>query len=52
MKNPTEISSKPVSKGSAIFQKIMEDKKAIQQHLAKGGKISDLEDKYPFVTPI
>lgn len=52
MKNPNEISSKATSKGANIFQKIMEDKKAIQEHVAKGGKISELKDKYPFVTPV
>lgn len=40
------------SKGAAIFRKMLEDKKAIHQHLENGGKISDLKDKYRFANPI
>jgi hypothetical protein len=40
------------SKGAPIFKKMMEDRKAIQQHLQKGGKLSDLKDKYPFAKPL
>ncbi len=39
------------SKGASIFKKMLEDKKAIHQHLQKGGKLSDLKDKYHFVKP-
>jgi len=39
------------SKGAPIFKKMLEDKKAIQQHLQKGGKLADLENKYRFVKP-
>lgn len=40
------------SKGAAIFKKILEDKKAIHQHLQKGGKISDIKEKFSFVKPL
>jgi hypothetical protein len=40
------------SKGSAIFKKMLEDKKAIHEHLKKGGKLTDLKDKYNFATPL
>ena len=40
------------SKGAAIFKKILEDKKAIHQHLQKGGKISDIKEKFNFVKPL
>jgi len=39
------------SKGASIFKKMLEDKKAIHQHLQKGGKLSDLKNKYRFVKP-
>jgi uncharacterized membrane-anchored protein YhcB (DUF1043 family) len=37
------------SNGASIFKKMLEDKKAIQQHLQKGGKLTDLKNKYKFV---
>jgi len=40
------------SKGASIFKKMLEDKKAIQQHLQKGGKLDDLKNKYRFVKPL
>ncbi len=40
------------SKGSAIFKKMLEDKQAIHEHLQKGGKLTDLKDKYNFATPL
>ena len=38
------------SKGASVFKKMLEDKKAIHKHLQKGGKLSDLKNKYRFVT--
>ena len=40
------------SKGAFIFKKMLDDKKAIHEHLQKGGKLSGLKDKYKFVKPI
>lgn len=40
------------SKGAAIFSKMLEDKKAIHAHLRKGGKLTDLKDKYKFLDPL
>ena len=40
------------SKGASIFKKMLEDKKAILQHLQNGGKLSDLKNKYRFVKPL
>ena len=40
------------SKGASIFKKMLEDKKAIHQHLQKGGKLADLKNKYRFVKPL
>jgi hypothetical protein len=40
------------SKGAYIFKEMLEDKKAIQDHLSKGGKIEDLKEKFNFVKPI
>ena len=37
------------SKGAHIFKKMLEDKKAISEHLQNGGKLSDLKDKYKFL---
>ena len=31
---------------------MLEDKKAIHQHLQKGGKLADLKNKYRFVKPL
>jgi hypothetical protein len=40
------------SKGASIFKKMLEDKKAIHQHLQNGGKLADLKNKYRFVKPL
>ena len=40
------------SKGASIFKKMLDDKKAIQLHLKKGGKLEDLKNKYSFVKPL
>ena len=40
------------SKGASIFKKMLEDKKAIHQHLQKGGKLADLKNTYHFVKPL
>lgn len=40
------------SKGASIFKKMLEDKKAIHQHLQNGGKLEDLKNKYRFVKPL
>jgi len=47
-----KLSSSANSKGASIFQKMLGDKKSIREHLQKGGKISDLKDKFAFVKPI
>ena len=52
MQKKATIQSPPNSKGAAIFKKILEDKKAIHQHLQKGGKISDIKEKFNFVKPL
>lgn len=51
MKSETIISF-PKAKGAAIFKKILDDKKAISEHIRKGGKISEIKDKYNFVVPL
>jgi hypothetical protein len=40
------------SKGASIFKTMLEDKKAIHQHLQNGGKLADLKNKYRFVKPL
>ena len=40
------------SKGASIFQKMLNDKKSIREHIQKGGNISDLKDKFAFVKPL
>ncbi|MEO8761186.1 MAG: hypothetical protein ABI388_07700 [Bacteroidia bacterium] len=40
------------SKGASILKKMLEDKKAIHEHLQQGGKLSDLKNKYKFVKPL
>lgn len=40
------------SKGAAIFLKMIEDKRAIREHIQKGGKISELKGKFNFVKPL
>ena len=39
------------SKGAAIFKKMLDDKKTVFAHLKKGGKISDLKNKFNLVKP-
>jgi len=46
------ISNALNSKGASILKKMLDDKKAIHEHLQKGGKLSDLKNKYKFVKPI
>jgi hypothetical protein len=52
MKNIAAIRKDANSKGALIFRKMLEDKTAIQAHIRKGGRISDLKDKYSFAKPI
>lgn len=52
MKDNKKISTSSNSKGAAIFKKMIEDKKAIHAHIKKGGKISDLKEKFNFVKPL
>ncbi|HWK06839.1 MAG TPA: hypothetical protein VNS58_24565 [Puia sp.] len=52
MKKNTSIASTENSKGAYIFKTMLEDKKAIQDHLSKGGKIEDLKGKFNFVKPV
>jgi len=47
-----EILNSKDSKVASIFKKILEDKKAIHEHLKKGGKINDLKEIYHFVKPL
>ena len=47
------IIQKPAnSKGAFVFKRMLADKKAIREHLQKGGKLSDLKDKFDFVNPL
>lgn len=44
---------KTITNKISIFQKIMEDKKAIREHIASGNKLSDLKKKgYKFAKPL
>jgi hypothetical protein len=52
MKSNKNISSSTNSRGASIFKKMIEDKKAIHEHIRKGGKIADLKEKFNFVKPI
>jgi hypothetical protein len=52
MKYSTAIPEASNSKGAAIFKKMLDDKKAIREHIKNGGKISDLKDKFSFVKPV
>ena len=40
------------SKGAQIFKKMLADKKTIANHLQKGGKLSELKEKFNFVKPL
>ena len=52
MKKDTNNTNKGISRGAAIFQKMLEDKNAIRAHIQNGGRISDLKDLYSFVKPL
>ncbi len=52
METNTQIEKSLNSKGAFIFKKMLDDKKAIQQHLKDGGKLEDLKTKFSFVTPL
>ena len=52
MKDGPTMKKSSNSKGAAIFKKMLDDKKAIREHIKNGGKISDLKDKFPFVKPV
>lgn len=52
MKNKKNIVTSTSSKGAAVFKKMMEDKKAIREHIQKGGKIADIKEKFNFVKPL
>ncbi|MEX2234234.1 MAG: hypothetical protein WD824_18865 [Cyclobacteriaceae bacterium] len=52
MKNSAAIRKTANSKGAAIFKKMLDDKNAIHEHIKKGGKISDLKDKFNFVKSV
>lgn len=52
MDKKATIAKSANSKGAAIFKKMLEDKKAIQKHIQKGGKLSDLKGKFNFVNPL
>ena len=52
MKHNETITTSINSKGAAIFKKMIEDKRAINEHIKKGGKISELKGKFNFVKPI
>jgi hypothetical protein len=52
MENNKAIKKSLNSKGASIFKKMVEDKNAIHEHLQKGGKLSDIKNKYRFVKPL
>ena len=52
MRNSKDIQKPLNSKGAAIFRKMLDDKKAIHEHLLKGGKLTDLKDKFQFLDPL
>lgn len=52
MKNKETIITSTSSKGAAIFKKMIEDKKAIREHIQRGGKIADIKEKFNFVKPL
>ena len=43
MENAKEKEKPMNSKGAAIFKKILDDKKALHEHMKNGGKISDFK---------
>lgn len=52
MKNKKNIETTTSSKGAAVFKKMLDDKKAIREHIQKGGKIADIKEKFNFVKPL
>lgn len=52
MKNKETIITSTSSKGAAFFKKMIEDKKAIREHIQKGGKLADIKEKFKFVKPL
>jgi hypothetical protein len=52
MNQSNSINNTLNSKGAAIFKKMLEDKRAVHEHLKNGGKISDLKNQINFVKPI
>jgi hypothetical protein len=52
MKQQATNNTIPNSKGASIFKKIIEDKKAIHEHIRKGGNISEIKAKFRFAKPI
>jgi hypothetical protein len=52
MKTKETIKTSSNSKGAAIFKKMIDDKKAIHEHITKGGNISDLKGKFNLVKPL
>ncbi|HXD92123.1 MAG TPA: hypothetical protein VNX01_02870 [Bacteroidia bacterium] len=52
MTKSKKLSNTLNSKGASILKKILDDKKAIYEHLQNGGQLSDLKNKYKFVKPI
>jgi len=52
MKISAAIRNTSNSKGAAIFKKMLDDKKAVQEHLKKGGKIADLKGKINLVKTV
>ncbi len=52
MKRNETISATISSKDAAIFKKMIEDKRAIHNHIQRGGKISELKGKFNFGKPL
>jgi hypothetical protein len=52
MKATAAIRKNANSKGAAIFKKMLDDKNAVHKHLKKGGKISDLKNKFNLVKTV
>jgi hypothetical protein len=51
METKMKKKKKPVPKGTALFKKMLEDKKAIHEHLKNGGTFEQLKKKgYRFAT--
>lgn len=46
IKKNVETTTSP--KGAAVFKKMLDDKKAIREHIQKGGKIADIKEKFNF----